>query len=106
MRYLATTLALALATLAAGCGEKEADAETRAAEGCRGRYDAIQRWITANNRVPTSDEELRVASGSKGKDPWGHDYVIDIVDGSVVVFSWGPDGIESTDDDIYYPPGE
>ena len=94
-----------LAVLPMACGGDSAEEKKKkAAAGCRGRYDNIQRWISANNRSPSSDEEYEAAANNKAKDPWGNAYEIEVENGRVVVWSHGPDGQPETSDDISYPP--
>lgn len=41
------------------------------------------------------------ALGRAGHDPWGEEYVLDVVDDRPVVWSCGPDREPGTDDDVY-----
>ena len=91
----------------AACGPKtEAEKIVAATEGCRGRYDAIQRWIASRGRVPETPEELQAAAFNPDKDPWDRAYTIEEIDGRIIVWSAGPDGELGTDDDLSYPPTE
>jgi hypothetical protein len=96
-------LVFALALLACGACRKTPDPVAAAEAECRATYDKLMRWVTGHGRFPVSDEDWEQVE--PGKDPWGNAYVI-AIEGEAQVYSWGPDGRETTDDDICYPPLE
>lgn len=55
-------------------------------------------------RMPAADE-MGAAAERTEKDPWGNDYVIEMYDDRILVWSRGPDGMPDNADDISFPPG-
>jgi hypothetical protein len=39
-------------------------------------------------------------------DPWGNAYLLERDGKRIIIWSWGPDGQEGTEDDIRYPPAK
>ena len=94
-------LLLAVVPLLGACAQGTQDKNELAREGCRAVYDRLQRFVTGNGRFPESDAEW--AEFESTKDPWGNVYVVDTESGETIVWSFGADGEEGTDDDIGYP---
>ncbi|MHC4342044.1 MAG: hypothetical protein ACYSX0_17735, partial [Planctomycetota bacterium] len=69
----------------------------------RAYYDVLYRWISSRGSIPDTPEALAAAARVKGPDPWGNAYLIDVEGSRVTVVSFGPDGVEDTPDDIWYP---
>ena len=78
---------------------------------CKEYYDQAKLWRTINKKAPESLEEMEaplkpgdtVNFTEVVDDPWGHKYVLEKDGNSLKIVSWGPDGLEGTDDDISYP---
>jgi len=88
----------------AACGKPD-DPKEVAAAFCKAHYDILMRWVTGHGRYPEGDREINAAAhATKARDPWGHAYFVQVERNEPRVFSWGPDGEQDTDDDIYYPP--
>jgi len=97
---LGRTVLLAALSCAA-CSEPPLE---EARTGCKARYDRYMRWVTAHGRAPETPAELEEVMPPDGLDPWGRPYVLDDEAGEVRIWSWGPDGVEGTDDDLCFPP--
>ncbi len=78
---------------------------------CKEYYDSAKTWRMINKKYPGSLDEMESPLNSSDsenfirveKDPWGNDYVLEVGDKGIVVWSWGPDGQEQTEDDVSYP---
>lgn len=85
--------------------------QERVAEAkCKEYYDAAHMWQSMTRKTPNSLEDMEepLRPGEENfitveQDPWGNKYVMDRDGKKVIVYSFGPDGIEGTDDDIRYP---
>ena len=80
---------------------------------CKEYYDAAYFWKTVNKKFPSTLEEMEAPlQAGEGKyqdvveDPWGNDYYLELDGKKIIVWSWGPDGQEGTEDDISYPDQE
>ena len=77
---------------------------------CKEYYDAAKTWTMFKKKAPDSLEEMQ-APRSPGEedfikvedDPWGQPYHLERDGRKIKIYSWGPDGLEGTDDDIVYP---
>ncbi|MHC4930899.1 MAG: hypothetical protein ACYTGV_01735 [Planctomycetota bacterium] len=102
MRTLVLPLLAALAAFSPAC-RREPDPVGVAKAECKAYYDVLYRWISTRGSIPDTQENLAAAARVKGPDPWGNAYVIDVEGSQVTVVSFGPDGVEDTPDDIWYP---
>ena len=87
----------------AACGEQ--DPVETAREGCKARYDNVQRWLIRHSRTPETPEEQADAMRRTEKDPWGKAYRIEQIGADIVIWSHGPDRRPDNADDISFPPG-
>lgn len=78
---------------------------------CKYYYDQAKFWQMEKKKLPDSleDMEAPLKPGEEDflqieDDPWGNPYVLQRDGRKIVVWSWGADGQEGTDDDIRYPP--
>ena len=101
MRRLVSLLMPVL--VAGACSSEPEDPRLTAAERCRAHYDILMRWITGHGRQPETEEEALAAAGIDAPDPWGSAYVVEVTSEGMRVWSWGPDKVEGTTDDICYP---
>ena len=77
---------------------------------CKEYHDAAKSWRMIKKKAPESLEEMQ-APLKPGEDdfikveddPWGNPYYLERDGRKIRVFSWGPDGLEGTEDDIVYP---
>ena len=94
---------LAWLVLIAACAR---DPGADALEGCMGRYGSLTRLQPRGEMLPVDSDDLGALMQPQGQDPWGHDYVAEMDQAGIVVWSWGEDGEPETDDDICWPPSD
>jgi len=81
---------------------------------CKEYYDQAKLYKTIRKQAPGSlddlTEPLRPGTDSPfpriEEDPWGNRYVLESDGKDMRVRSFGPDGLEATEDDIVWPPEE
>jgi len=81
---------------------------------CKEYYDQAKLYKTIRKQAPGSlddlTEPLRPGTDSPfpriEEDPWGNRYVLEGAGKDMRVRSFGPDGLEATEDDIVWPPEE
>jgi general secretion pathway protein G len=78
---------------------------------CKYYYDRAHFWELQKKKLPDSLEEMEapLKPGEEDflqieDDPWGNKYVLERDGKRIIIWCWGPDGQEGTDDDIRYPP--
>lgn len=77
-------------------------------------HQAVTTFMTRNVKIPEWEDLFDpdvpggplLLSEDARMDPWGNEFQIQAIEGKRLraeVVSWGPDGVEGTEDDIVYP---
>jgi general secretion pathway protein G len=80
---------------------------------CKEYHDAVSTWKMVKKKTPETLQDMAqpLKPGEDNfirveEDPWGNPYQMDRDGNKVRVYSYGPDGVVGTDDDIQYPKRE